>query len=62
MAAKRTGGSQVTLEEFTEVTLAAVARAIDRRKGPKIIPGPIIFGIIWWPEGGPINPQTPIAK
>lgn len=41
--------AKITLEEFTEVTLAGVLRAIEARKLPL---GPIIFGIIWTPELG----------
>lgn len=44
---KSAGGRSVTVEEFTEVTLGAVLRALEARKLPR---GPIIIGIIWAPE------------
>ena len=44
---------QITVEEFAETTMAAMLRAIDARERPKKFPfGPIIFGYIFWPEGG----------
>src|ERR1700730_1369316 len=38
----------VSVEQFTEVTFNAVLRAIDAQKFPH---GPIIYGIIYMPEG-----------
>jgi hypothetical protein len=47
---------KITFEEFTELTLGGVLRAIESRKLP---PGPIIFGIIWTPElGSRISPAA----
>lgn len=47
MAEKRLA-SQITVAEFAEVTFAAILRALEGRKVPR---GPIIFGIIYTPEG-----------
>lgn len=48
--------SSITLEEFTSATYDAVvraqathARAQGLTKRPPF--GPIIFGLIWWPDG-----------
>lgn len=43
----------ITFAEFTETTLAAVSRAIEvrRERDPKLPIGPILFGLIWWPDG-----------
>jgi len=38
----------ISLEDFTELTLQSVLRAVEARKLPH---GPIIIGIIWLPEG-----------
>lgn len=48
MAEEPRRASQISLEEFTEVTVGAVLRAIEARKFPR---GPIIIGIIYTPEG-----------
>jgi hypothetical protein len=56
MASKRAGrrAAQIQLDEFTQLAFEAVLRATDARKLPPTkFPGPIIFGIIWWPEGVP---------
>ena len=52
--------SRISLEDFTDTVLASVSRAIDARTKSAIAdrfpvkrPGPILVGIIWWPEGGP---------
>jgi hypothetical protein len=39
---------RITVDEFTEVTFNAVFRALQERKVPL---GPIIYGIIYMPEG-----------
>jgi hypothetical protein len=48
----------ISLEDFTELTLQSVLRAVEARKLPH---GPIIIGIIWLPEGfaqlGKSSPQ-----
>jgi hypothetical protein len=49
MEEKRNATPKITLEDFAEVTLGGVLRAIESRKLPL---GPIIFGIIWTPELG----------
>ena len=42
----------INLEQFTQLTFESVLRAMEARKLPPTkFPGPIIFGIIWWPEG-----------
>jgi len=57
MEASRPGS--ISVDEFTEATFKAVMRASEARKAAAradkhdFLPGPIIFGIIWWPEGGP---------
>jgi len=58
---KRTAASSITIEEFTEVTLGAVLRALEARKLPR---GPIIIGIIWMPEGlrGLPGANSPIGE
>jgi hypothetical protein len=39
---------RITVDEFAEVTFAAVLRALENRR---LVPrGPIIYGIIWFPE------------
>jgi hypothetical protein len=44
----------INLEEFTQLAFESVLRAGEARKlPPGKFPGPIIFGIIWWPEGIP---------
>lgn len=43
----------VSLDQVTEAAIAGVLRALDARKitDDRIrIPGPILAGIIWWPE------------
>jgi hypothetical protein len=45
---------QIQLDEFTQLAFESVLRASEGRKlPPSKLPGPIIFGIIWWPEGVP---------
>jgi hypothetical protein len=39
---------RITVDEFAEVTFSAILRALETRK---LRPGgPIIYGIIWFPE------------
>ena len=47
----------ISLEEFTEVTLRSVVRAMEARSrvDRKFPFGPIIFGIIWYPEAGTLG-------
>ena len=58
--------SRITVDEFTEATFKAVLRAMEARKPfdreQGIFPGPILYGIIWWPEGGPFGPGTVLAS
>jgi hypothetical protein len=43
--------SRVAVEELTASAFSGVLRAIEARKLPiEKIPGPILVGIIWWPE------------
>lgn len=50
----RTGATAIELEEFTQLAFEAVLRASEARKLPPYrLPGPIIFGLIWWPDGIP---------
>lgn len=47
--------SRVPLEELTEAAFTGVLRALEARKiapaeREKFLPGPILVGIIWWPE------------
>jgi hypothetical protein len=46
---------RISLEDFTDTVLASVGRAMDvQAKAGTLRPiGPILIGIIWWPEGGP---------
>jgi hypothetical protein len=51
--------ARIGVEEFTEVTFNAVLRAIEAQKFPR---GPIIYGIIYVPEGLPgevVQPPRP---
>lgn len=51
---------QVSFADFTETTLSAVTRALAARRLPEgRFPGPIVMGLIWWPEGGPLQPVSP---
>jgi hypothetical protein len=56
----------VSFADFTETTLAAVAKVIDARKiRDRDIPlGPVLIGLVWWPEGGPVPvlPPNPIKS
>jgi hypothetical protein len=43
----------ISLEQVTEAAISGVLRALDARKitdERRPIPGPILCGIIWWPE------------
>ena len=41
----------ISFEDFTEVTLKSVLRAMEvRSKSQRFPVGPIIFGLIWYPE------------
>ena len=48
MAQKARRASTINLAEFTESVTASLLRASQARKRPF---GPILVGIIWWPEG-----------
>jgi hypothetical protein len=48
----RDAAARITVDEFAEVATKAFLRALDARKEPKRPFGPIIFGYIFWPEGG----------
>jgi hypothetical protein len=42
---------RVSLDEVTEAAFSGVLRALEaRRLGPEEFPGPILVGIIAWPE------------
>ncbi len=55
MATKRSArAARIQLDEFTQLAFESVLRASELRRLPaNKFPGPIIFGIIWWPEGLP---------
>ena len=42
---------RISVDEFAEVTFNAILRALEARKIPPR--GPIIYGIIWFPESLP---------
>jgi hypothetical protein len=49
---------QISVDDFTEATFKSVMRALDAQQkshGPttQFIPGPIVYGIIFWPDGQP---------
>ncbi len=48
MAKEVRQASRIYLDDFTEVVTASLLRAAGTRKRPF---GPILIGIIWWPEG-----------
>ena len=48
MARQTRRASTIDLAEFTETVAASLLRASQVRKRPF---GPILVGIIWWPEG-----------
>lgn len=51
---KSARAGRIELQDFTQVAFEAVLRASEVKKlPPNKIPGPIIFGIIWWPDGIP---------
>lgn len=42
---------RISVDQLTEAAFAGVLRALDERKvSPKQFPGPILVGIIAWPE------------
>lgn len=52
---KSARAARIELQDFTQVAFEAVIRASEAKKlAPNKIHGPIIFGIIWWPEGIPV--------
>lgn len=56
----------ISVDDFTEATFKAVLRAFDAHKeqravGPELLPGPIVYGIIFWPEGGPPGTGPPFG-
>jgi len=56
--------ARIGLEDFTEVTVRAVVRALGTRQGPSgefKLPFPIIFGIWIGPEG-PFGPAGPFQR
>jgi len=53
---------EIKLEDLVEVSYSAVIKARERHFDPKNpwISGPILVGLIWWPDGGqPIIPNLP---
>jgi len=57
--ARETPAAQITVDEFAEVTVAAVLRGLEARRNPDLRLGPIVYGIIAWPEGLPEQVATP---
>jgi hypothetical protein len=51
----RASARSISFDEFTEATFSAVLRATAARKLPH---GPIIVGIVYWPE---LKPPSGIA-
>lgn len=44
---------RISVDELTAATFSGVLRALEeRRLPPTKWPGPILAGIIWWPELG----------
>jgi len=59
--------SRVSLEELTEAAFSGVFRALEARKiapadREKFLPGPILVGIIWWPERLPGELPFPVSE
>ena len=55
--------AKISVDEFAEVTFNAILRALEARKIPP--KGPIIFGIIWFPEtlpGGEVVKSGAIGR
>lgn len=46
---------RITLDQFTETTASAVIRAMDARESGLKPFGPMIFGLIWWPDESPFG-------
>jgi len=42
--------TRVTLADLTETVTTAILRASQAQKRPRPF-GPILIGIVWWPEG-----------
>ena len=59
MAQEARRAESISFADFTETTLAAVTRAIATRRelDPERPLGPVLIGLVWWPEGG--QPQLP---
>jgi|RhiMethySRZTD1v2_1073278.scaffolds.fasta_scaffold466626_2 hypothetical protein len=52
---------RIDLQDFTQMAFESVLRASEIKKlPPGKIRGPLIFGIIWWPDGVPA-PEGPIS-
>ena len=57
--------TRIGLEEVTEAAFSGVLRALEARKLPlERFPGPILVGIIAWPElrSGELFPRAETAK
>jgi hypothetical protein len=53
MANKESTGRQAahrSLDEFTDATYNSILRAVEAQRRP--FSESILFGFIWWPEGG----------
>ena len=50
--------ARISLAELTETVTAAVLRASRVQKRPL---GPILIGIVWWPEGLEGGPRTGVG-
>jgi hypothetical protein len=51
----------VTVDEFTEAVFNGVLRAVQAQSAIRK-PGPIIYGIIYMPEGGQLQVQPGVAS
>ena len=59
---KSARAGRIELQDFTQLAFEAVVRASEAKKlPPSRIRGPIIFGIIWWPDGIPV-PEAGIGS
>lgn len=67
--AQESAAARISVDEFAEATFKAVLQAIEARRlqSPEdriLFPGPLAYGIIWWPEGMQqpgvlVGPQSP---
>jgi hypothetical protein len=50
MATTRPSTPSISIDQLTEAALAGVHRAIDARPNTSIVHGPILVGIVAWPD------------